>query len=195
MSDTNEKKFYTPINLKRCIGKNEQPYIGVTVMGIPHKVDDELRSIGEGKTVVSFRMSIQNRTPYIEKMLEDTPDTDATGTTWAQVSFFNERADRFLKFMAKHPKPMLVITGAMSINGWDDRDGGPHKTVRISADDFFFARDFEVKQGDASAAPAKSKGYQPPAPKQQPTEVKQPSQPAGNGGFTEIDDDDGDLPF
>ncbi len=218
-NNTETRKFYTPLNLKRCVSAAGRQFVGITTQGKFWNVDQTVTTLEGGKKVIHCTMSIQNREDYINAICGVRPSVNNEGLAWARVSFFDKLADRFANFVQKHPNSIITVTGALQLGEFTPKDSTtPLMGVNISADDFFFCRDIEAKE--SGSAGTQSQGYTPAAPQQgwgqhgsstapqQPQQGwgQQPSAPApqqgsyappetDRQGFQNLDDEDGELPF
>ena len=128
-----EKKFYTTIKMFPCISKNNNPYFGVTtVLNLSNfQVKD-----ANGKKLVTARAAINNRT----KLLNDTLGTklpEANETAWVDVTFWEDRAERFQKFLGDRTKVLVCVMGTISARQFSKQDGTPGEALTISVDDWF----------------------------------------------------------
>ena len=70
---------------------------------------------------------------------------------------------------------MAVVEGRLQIRDWTDKDGGKRRSAEVVADNVYFG---DSKPAEGSNAP---ESYAPPV--------------NDAGGFAEVDEDDGPLPF
>ena len=81
---------------------------------------------------------------------------------------------------------MIIVTGSIQSRNWQDKNGNNRTSVEVVAD--------EVQFGETKKSRESNAGYQgghTPAPQQAPSF----DMPAGNSDFSEISDDDGEVPF
>ena len=81
---------------------------------------------------------------------------------------------------------MIIVTGSIQSRRWQDKNGNNRTSIEVVAD--------EVQFGESKRSREANSGYQggyTPAP-QQATSF---DMPAGNSDFSEISDDDGEVPF
>ena len=81
---------------------------------------------------------------------------------------------------------MIIVEGAIQSRSWQDKDGHNRTTIEVVAS--------AVQFGETKKSRESNTGYQggyTPAP-QQATSF---DMPAGNSDFSEISDDDGEVPF
>ena len=91
---------------------------------------------------------------------------------------------------------MIIVTGSVQSRRWQDKNGNNRTSIEVVAD--------EVQFGESKRSREANSGYQggypeayAPAPQQTQASRPAPSfdMPAGNSDFSEISDDDGDVPF
>ena len=108
-----------------------------------------------------------------------------------QADFINVVAWRTTaEFVSKYftKGSMIVVSGRLQIRDWTDRDGGKRRSAEINVDNVYFGesrrRDDASNQRDAWDDGNRGGGtYQGPSAYDTPD------------SFSEIDDDDGELPF
>ena len=79
---------------------------------------------------------------------------------------------------------MAIVEGRLQIRDWKDKDGNNRRSAEVVAENVYFGdskRDGVAPAGDY-AAPSMGGGFSAPVS-------------SGTGGFSEIEDEDGDLPF
>ena len=86
-------------------------------------------------------------------------------TDWIDVVAFGKTAEFVEKYFSKGQ--MAVVSGRLQIRNWEDKEGNKRRSAEILADHVYFG---EGKKDRAET-------YEP------------------QGGFSEITDDDSDLPF
>ena len=86
---------------------------------------------------------------------------------------------------------MAVVSGRLQIRDWTDREGGKRRSAEVVADNVYFGESKRRDGGDTSrpAAPSAS------APAHRGSYGGYDNVPQGSSAFSELDDDDGDLPF
>ena len=137
--------------------------------------DPELRRTQNGTAVTSFTLAVDRDF----KNADGTKDTD-----FIDVVAWRNTAEFVSKYFTKGR--MAVVEGRLQLRDWTDKDGNKRRNAEVLADNIYFGdakRDNAGDMGGYSAAPsytAPAGGYSGAA---RPT------------GFTEIDEDDGDLPF
>jgi single-strand DNA-binding protein len=85
---------------------------------------------------------------------------------------------------------MMIVNGRLQTRKWEDKQGNKRTSVEIVAENVYFG----------NSKPENSVGgYPPPAPGRPASAAPYPSQsidpPPAQIGFTELEDDDGELPF
>ena len=131
--------------------------------------DPELRTTQSGKSVTSFTLAV---------------DRDCKGqngekeTDFIDVVAWGATAEFVCKFFSKGR--MAIAEGRLQIREWKDKDGNNRRTAEIIAEHVYF--------GDS-----KSENKISYAPGGTPADANYGA-PAG-GGFEEVNDDEGDLPF
>lgn len=135
--------------------------------------DPELRYTQSNTPVASFTLAV---------------DRDFSGRDGGekQTDFIECVAWRHTaEFVSKHFQKgrMAVVSGRLQLRDWTDRDGNKRKTAEVIAENVYFG---DSKKADAPAGTHQQSsgsysGYG-------------SSEPQGSR-FTELNDDDGDLPF
>lgn len=91
---------------------------------------------------------------------------------------------------------MIIVTGSIQSRRWQDKNGNNRTSIEVVAD--------EIQFGETKKSRESNMGYQggypgayAPAPQQTPASRLDPSfgMPTGNSDFSEISDDDGEVPF
>ena len=113
-----------------------------------------------------------------------------------QTDFINCTAWRSTaEFVSKyfHKGSMAVVSGRLQIRQYQDREGNNRTAAEIVADNIYFG---ESKRDSASSGGFSQPTYQQPT-YQQPAYGydSAPKSSAPTGGFAEMDDGDGELPF
>lgn len=128
-----EKKFYTNIKFFPCVDKNNAPYNGITVVLSLSNV--QKKTVNE-KNLVTARGAINNRTKLINQTLGTAfPETDET--VWVDVNFWEDRADRFVKFLGDREKVLVCIMGTARGRTFKKADETDGYAMTINADDWF----------------------------------------------------------
>ena len=140
--------------------------------------DPELRYTGSNIPVASFRLAVDR-------------DFGNRETGEKQADFFDVVAWRQTgEFVSKYFRKgsMIVVSGRLQSRKWQDRDGNNRVSWEVNADNVYFGesrRDSgDTYSSDRSASYTRSE----PARNSY-------SNNSYSGGFSEMSDDDGDLPF
>ena len=75
---------------------------------------------------------------------------------------------------------MAVVSGRLQIRDWQDKDGNKRRSAEVIVDSMYFGDSKKDGQSAPQSGATQAQAYAPPATGQM---------------FTEIDEDDGDLPF
>lgn len=131
--------------------------------------DPELRHTQAGTPVASFSLAV-------ERDFKD-KTTGERATDFIDVVVWRNTAE----FVAKHFSKgrMAVVVGPLQIRQWEDKDGNKRRTAEVIAESVYFGdskRDSDVG------------GYAPP-------DGGFGEQPVKSGEFSELAEDDGELPF
>lgn len=94
-------------------------------------------------------------------------------TDFIDVVAWRSTAEFVSKYFTKGR--MAVVEGRLQIRDWQDRDGNKRRSAEVVADNVYFGD--SKRDGDAAGGSYTG------------------GQAVQNGGFTEIDDDDCELPF
>ena len=134
-----QTKSYSFLNIKKSIGRNEQPFNSVTVSGLVVNPTD-IEQTGNGRDYIRFSMPIRNQGPRIWSACEIAPEADKDGTVWANVTLWNGNAARFKKYLERHPHSVIVVTGSIRV------EKVTAANANISADDFMHVRDIRPRE-------------------------------------------------
>ena len=127
--------------------------------------DPELRHTQSGTPVCSFRLAVER----------DFKDKDGSRQTdWLDCVAWKGTAEFISRYFSKGR--MAVVDGRLQTRSYEDKNGSKRKAVEVVADSVYFAD--SRKDGDSTPPPT---AYEAPASKP--------------GEFTELSDDDGELPF
>ena len=105
-------------------------------------------------------------------------------TDFIDIVAWRSTAEFVSKYFTKGS--MAVVSGRLQIRDWTDREGGKRRSAEVVADNVYFGESKRRDGGDTSrpAAPAHRGSY-----------GGYDNVPQGGSAFSELDDDDGDLPF
>lgn len=127
--------------------------------------DVELRRTGSGVAVASFCLAVDRDFAPKDGGERETDFIDCVA--WRGLGEFCS------KYFSKGS--MAVVTGRLQIRNYTDKDGNKRRAAEILADAVYFGEARKSDQGNAYQAPN--------APQQNPD------------GFTDLDGEDGQLPF
>lgn len=138
--------------------------------------DPELRRTQSGTAVASFSLAVDR--DY--KSQSGEKETD-----FFDVVAWRSTAEFVAKYFTKGR--MAVVEGRLQVRQWQDKDGNNRRSTEIIAENIYFGDSKKDGSGNtenygAQAYTAPDGGY---------------AAPTGGayGGFAEIDEEDGDLPF
>ena len=140
--------------------------------------DPELRHTQTGTPVASFRLAVDR--DFKDK------NTGERVTDWIDVVAWRSTGEFVSRYFTKGR--MAVVEGRLQMRDWTDKDGNRRTGAEVVADSVYFGdsrRDDETgggysrdSYGCESSAPSTDYGI-----------------PSGGNQFSELADDDGDLPF
>ena len=142
--------------------------------------DPELRQTQSGNSVASFTLACDR-------------DFAAQGaekeTDFVDIVAWRGTAEFVSKYFTKGR--MAVVSGRLQIRNWTDKEGNKRRSAEVVADNVYFGESKRRDGGDTSrpAAPSAS------APAHRGSYGGYDNVPQGGSAFSELDDDDGDLPF
>ena len=149
--------------------------------------DPELRHTQTGTPVATFRLAVDR--DYKDK------NTGERGTDWIDVVAWRGTGEFVSRYLAKGRQ--AVVEGRLQMRDWTDKEGNRRTTAEVVAENVYFAdsrRDGDAgSYGDRGGYGGGSYG--------QPSRPAAPAAPAdygipsGTDQFSELADDDGDLPF
>ena len=147
--------------------------------------DPELKYTQNNLPVVQFTVAVErNRAAQGQEKQTDFINVVA----WRKTAEFVSQW--FTKGM------MVIVEGSIQSRRWQDKEGHNRTTIEVVAS--------AVQFGETKKSRESNMGYQggypdayAPAPQQAPASRPAPSfdMPAGNSDFSEISDDDGEVPF
>ena len=148
--------------------------------------DPELRRTQSGTPVTSFSLAVDRdyKTQSGEK------ETD-----FIDVVAWRATAEFVAKYFTKGR--MAVVEGRLQIRAWQDKEGNNRRSAEVVADNVYFGDSKRDSAGDMGGSyggnyannsyGGNNGGYSAPAGGY--------AAPVGGSGFSEIDEEDGDLPF
>ena len=128
--------------------------------------DPELRHTQSGTAVVSFTLAV-------ERDFKD-KDTGEKTADFIDIVAWRQTAEFVARYFTKGR--LAVVEGRLQTRSYEDKNGSKRKAVEVVADNVYFAD--SRKDGDSTPPPS---AYEAPTSKP--------------GEFTELSDDDGELPF
>lgn len=128
--------------------------------------DPELRRTQTGTPVASFTLAVDR--DFKDKA------TGERSTDFIDVAAWRQTAEFVSRYFSKGR--MAVVEGRLQMNDWTDRDGNKRRSAQVVADSIYFG---DSKQTQPSEGNASDRDL-PPGP---------------SGEYTELNDDDGELPF
>ena len=142
--------------------------------------DPELRRTGSGTAVTSFSLAVDR---------DFKSQSGEKETDFIDIVAWRSTAEFVSKYFTKGS--MAAVSGRLQIREWTDREGGKRTTAEVVADNVYFGESKRRDGGDTSrpAAPSAS------APAHRGSYGGYDNVPQGGSAFSELDDDDGDLPF
>ena len=145
--------------------------------------DPELRHTQTGTPVASFRLAVDR--DYKDKT------TGERATDWIDVVAWRSTGEFASRYLAKGR--LAVVEGRLQMRDWTDKDGNKRTTAEVMAENIYFG-DSRRDGGDAGGYGGGSYG----GPTGRPAAPAAPADygiPSGADQFSELADDDGDLPF
>lgn len=140
--------------------------------------DPELRRTQSGTPVTSFSLAVDRdyKTQSGEK------ETD-----FIDVVAWRATAEFVAKYFTKGR--MAVVEGRLQIRAWQDKEGNNRRSAEVVADNVYFGDSRRDSGGNYAnnSYGGNNGGYSAPAGGY--------AAPVGGSGFSEIDEEDGDLPF
>ena len=160
--------------------------------------DPELRHTQNGTPVATFRLAVDR--DFKDKT------TGERATDWIDVVAWSGTAEFVSKYFTRGR--MAVVEGRLQLRDWTDKDGNKRRAAEVVADNIYFG-DSPRRDGDAGGYGDRGygdrgysdRGYGGGSYGGQTGRPAAPSAPADYGipsgadQFSELTDDDGDLPF
>ena len=144
--------------------------------------DPELRRTGSGIAVASFSLAV-------DRDFGSSANNGEKETDFIDIVAWRNTAEFVSKYFTKGR--MAVVSGRLQIRNWTDKEGNKRRSAEVVADNVYFGESKRRDGGDTSrpAAPSAS------APAHRGSYGGYDNVPQGGSAFSELDDDDGDLPF
>ena len=153
--------------------------------------DPELRHTQSGTPVASFRLAVDR--DFKDK------NTGERATDWIDVVAWRGTGEFVSRYFSKGR--MAVVEGRLQIREWTDKEGNRRTTAEVVADNVYFGdskRDGDGGYGDRSGVYGGSYGDRGGSYGGRPSAPSAPADygiPSGGDQFSDLADDDGELPF
>ena len=146
----------------------------ITIMGRLTR-DPEIRYTQSQTPVTSFTLAVDRDFGGRDGGEKQTDFIDCVA--WRQTAEFVS------KYFTKGS--MAVVSGRLQIRDWTDRDGGKRRNAEVVVDNIYFGDSKRRDGGDvrSESRPAYQSSYESVSPSM------------GASAFSELGDDDGELPF
>ncbi len=132
--------------------------------------DPELRKTQQGTPVASYRLAVDRG--YKSK------DPNAQNADFVNVVSWRNTAEFVSRYFTKGR--MMLVEGRLQMRDYTDKDGNRRVAAEVVTDNVYFCDSRKDESGTSSGG-----GYGPPSG----------SGGASDGGFAELSDNDGELPF
>ncbi|SHH62261.1 single-strand binding protein [Sporobacter termitidis DSM 10068] len=141
--------------------------------------DPELRHTQTGTPVSSFTLAVDRG--FASK------DSGERQTDFIDIVAWRNTAEFVSKYFVKGQ--MAAVTGRLQIRDWTDKDGNKRRSAEVVADNVYFTDSKKSRESDGGGGG--SYNYS-----QQKNDLPGGYQtPVSGSDFSELEDDDGDLPF
>jgi len=153
--------------------------------------DPELRHTQSGTPVASFRLAVDR--DFKDK------NTGERATDWIDVVAWRQTGEFVSRYFSKGR--VAVVEGRLQIREWTDKEGNRRTTAEVVADNVYFGdskRDGDGGYGDRSGGYGGSYGDRGGSYGGRPSAPSAPADygiPSGGDQFSDLADDDGELPF
>ena len=141
--------------------------------------DPELRHTQTGTPVASFSLAVDR--DFRSR------DGGERATDFSDIVAWRSTAEFVSKYLTKGR--MAVVEGRLQMRDWTDRDGNKRRSAEVVADNVYFGD--SKRDGDTGGSYGNS--YSRPAAPAPMSDYGMPSM--GGDQFSELADDDGELPF
>ena len=144
--------------------------------------DPELRRTNSGNAVTSFTVAVDR---------DFKSQSGEKETDFIDVVAWRNTAEFVSKYFSKGR--MAIVEGRLQLRDWTDKEGNKRRSAEVVADNVYFGdsrRDSDGSSGGNyvnNSYGGNNGGYSAPAGGY--------AAPVGGSGFSEIDEEDGDLPF
>lgn len=140
--------------------------------------DPELRHTQSGTAVASFSLAVDR--DFKSK------DSGERTTDFIDIVAWRQTAEFVSRYFTKGR--MAVVEGRLQLRDWTDKDGGKRRSAEVIADNVYFG---DSKRDAEAAGAFPSGGYAPSAP----AGGTYAPPPSMGDQFSELEEDDGELPF
>lgn len=151
--------------------------------------DPELRRTQAGVPVASFRLAV-------DRGFKD-KNTGERATDWIDVVAWRQTGEFVSRYFSKGR--MAVVDGRLQVRDWTDKEGNRRTIAEVVADSIYFGD--SKREGDGQGSYSGNNGYGGGSYGGQGGSCGRPAPaadygiPLGDDQFSELADDDGDLPF
>ena len=153
--------------------------------------DPELRHTQSGLPVASFRIAV-------DRDIKD-KSTGERATDWIDIVAWRQTAEFVSRYFTKGS--LIIVEGRLQMRDWTDKEGNKRTIAEVVADQVYFGNSKREgggggysNSGYSSGGGYGGGGYSSggPAPSSPRSDFDAPS---GGDQFSDLSDDDGDLPF
>lgn len=149
--------------------------------------DPELRTTQSGVSVASFTVAVDR---------DFSDQSGDRGVDFIDCVAWRSGAEFVSKYFRKGQ--LILVDGRLQSRKWEDRDGNKRTNWEIIADHTYFGEPKREERGDSygsyQAAPSSTGNSYAPPPSSY-SSAQPPAQQYKQQTFTELPDDDGELPF
>ena len=152
--------------------------------------DPELRHTQSGTAVASFSLAVER--DFRDKA------TGERATDFINIVAWRQTAEFVSRYFTKGS--LIVVEGRLQIRDWNDKDGNRRTTAEVVADQAYFGGSKRDSAGDGYSNTGYSAGGHGGSSYSSSGSPMPPSHsdydaPMDNDQFSELTEDDGDLPF
>ena len=148
--------------------------------------DPELKQTTSGLPVATFRIAVDR-----DRKNKETGEREADFVT---IVAWRATAEFVSRYFTKGR--MAIVEGRLQIRPYTDRDGNKRSATEVVADNIYFGD--SKRDGDGGGfdrGGSFDRGYAPQSPAPAPQRSTYDAPMSAGDQFTELDDDDGELPF
>lgn len=138
--------------------------------------DPELRYTQSNMPVASFTLAVDR-----SRKTEGQPSAD-----FIDIVAWNKQAEFVHQWFAKGA--LAIVVGRIQTRNWEDKNGNKRVSVEVIADEIQFGESKKSREANGAGMPA---------PRQNAAPAPTPGYdlPSGDSDFSELGDDDGEVPF